>query len=85
MPFDSSALRTCIAVIQKLRALVRADNADFVILGTVLTAGVNDGVDVQAGCLGLSGKFTQSLIKLFLYFVGYVVLLSEEYNSAGGY
>lgn len=46
MPFNSSALGTRITVIQKLLTLLGADNADFVVLRTIFTAGIDDGVDM---------------------------------------
>lgn len=72
-------------MIVKLLALFRADDTDFVVLRTLFATRVGDGVDMQARGLGLSGQFTQSLVKFLLYFVGHVILLSEEYDAAGGY
>lgn len=69
MPFPTRRLLAFVSICVQLLALLGANNADLIILYTMLTTRVCDRVNVQTGCTRLAGEFAKSLDELFLKIV----------------
>ena len=59
-----------VSVLVELLVLLRANRADLGVGAAELALGVEDGVNVQAGCRGLAGELAEALDQGFLEVVG---------------
>jgi hypothetical protein len=78
VPFATSWLLESFAVVVQYLPLLGADNADLVVVHTLLSTRVGNRVNVKSGSLGLPRKLTQSLDEFFLQVIVKAVLLAEE-------
>ena len=72
------------AVGVELLGLLGRDDGDLVVAAAVLAGRIANGVDVQAGGLGLAGQLAEVVDQLLLQVIREVVLGAEEDNSALG-
>jgi len=80
------ALGAVPAVREQLLGLLRRDDADLIVLGTVFALGIADRVDVKAGCGWLACQLAQPVNQLLLQVIGQVVLLAEkDYATLGDF
>lgn len=71
-----------IAIGINLLGLLRRDDANLIVLATVLPGCIVHWVDVQLGSGRLPGLLPQALHELLLEIIGDVVLLAEENNAS---
>lgn len=64
--------------------LLGRDDGDLVVVAAVLAGRVADGVDVQAGRLGLAGQLAETVDKLLLQVIREVVLGAEKNDTPLG-
>lgn len=69
MPLPPGSLLALVAIGVELLSLLRADDADLVILNAVFATRVDDWVDVETGSLGFAGKLSKTLNEFLLQVV----------------
>lgn len=85
MPLLSATLRyLTITVPIQFLIILRGDDTDLVVFGSMFTMRVVNWVHVKAGCTGFTGEKAQALYEFLLQVVVQAILFAEEDDAALG-